>query len=121
MAESNRIRDLYVFLQSKGYEVYFPGQKTTECVRPYIVIKDEGLTQFMQFSSDIRLYAIMCYMPYNRFTELETMVDAVKEAMKEIFPLFVSTRFETPSFYDDTVKAYMVSIQYRVAKKFYHQ
>lgn len=121
MAEANRIQDLYVHLESKGYEVYFPGQKTTECLKPYIVIKDEGLTQFQQYSSDIRLYAVMCYVPYARFTDLETMVDTVKDRMKELYPMFVSTRFETPSFYDDTVKAYMISIQYRVAKKFYHQ
>lgn len=120
MAESNRIEDLYVHLQSHGYEVYFPGQKTTECLKPYVVIKDEGLTQFQQFSSDIRLYAIMCYVPYRGFSHLETMVDEVKDVMKALFPMFVSTRFETPSFYDDAVNAYMVSIQYRVAKKFYN-
>jgi hypothetical protein len=116
----SRIADLREHLESKGYEVYYPAQKVGECKRPYVVVKDEGLTQFQQFSSDIRLYAIMCYVPAARFGDLELMVDKLKEDMKPIYPMYVSTRFETPSFYDDEVKAYMISVQYRNAKKFYN-
>lgn len=120
MADS-RMEDLRDHLTNNGYDVYYPAQKTGECRAPYVVVKDEGLTQFQQFSSDIRLYAIMCYVPFVRFGDLEPMVDRVKWIMKSKYPLFVSTRSETPSFYDDSVKAYMISIQYRNAKKFYNK
>lgn len=112
MAES-RLLDLYEFLQSKGHEVYFPAQKTGECKKPYLVIKDEGLSRFQQFSSKLQMYSIMAFVPGVRFGDLEPLIDRVDEEMKELFPLFVSTFFRTPSFYDDTVKGYMISSQYR--------
>lgn len=33
--------------------------------------------------------------------------------MRSLYPLFVLTGFETAAYYDDTVKAHMVSIEYR--------
>lgn len=116
----SRMTDLRDHLEAAGYEVYFPGQKVGECKKPYIVIKSEGLTQVQQLSSDFRLYAIMCYVPHRRFSDLEDMVEDVKEHMKGIYPVFVSTRFETPDFYDTDINAHMISIQYRNVKKFYH-
>jgi hypothetical protein len=117
----SRLTDLYEFLEGRGYEVYFPGQKVGECKKPYVVIKDEGLIQVQQFSSDFRLYGIMCFVPLARFADLEVMVDQLKDHMKELYPFFVSTRNETPSFLDEAVKAHMISVQYRISKKFYHK
>lgn len=113
---TSRIQDIYNHLKSKGHEVYFPAQKTGECKKPYLVIKDEGLTQFQQFSTNTRLYAILVYVPASRFGDIEPLVDRIDKEMLEMYPMVKTTHFHTPSFYDDVVKAYMISSQYSVYK-----
>lgn len=114
--EASRLLDIYKFLQSKGHEVYFPAQKVGECKKPYIVIKDEGLTQLLNFSSKLQLYSIMAFVPGTRFGDLEPLINQVDEEMKELFPMIKSTNFRTPSFYDDVIKGHMISSQYRNAR-----
>lgn len=120
MPESTRYKDLFVFLKSKGFSVYSPAQKQGECISPYLVIKDAGVVQFGDFSSVQCLYDIMCYVPKERFTQLEEYVHSVEESMKELYPVFRSAHYRTASFYDDTVKAHMVSTQYVNYKKFHN-
>lgn len=114
----SRLIDVYKFLESKGYEVYFPAQKTTEAKTPYIVVRDEGGSRLQQFSSWQYLYSLLVYMPYARFGDLEPLVEKIKIDMKEMQPMIMPTHFQTPSFPDDGVKAYMISIQYRNVRKF---
>lgn len=120
MPEKSRIRDLRKHLEDKGYDVYFPAQKIGECTAEYIVVKNEGLTQVQGFSSDQRLYTIMVYVPVNNYSRAEELIDEIKIHMREIFPTFVSMRFETPPFFDDIPKAWMSSMQYRNNKQFFN-
>jgi beta-galactosidase GanA len=113
----NRWQDLYKHLQSKGYDVYSPFQKEGDCITPYIVVKNSGSSQHRSFSTDVDLYTIMCYVPRDEYSKLETFVVNVKKAMKDIYPLFIPTGSQTPSFYDDTYKAHMISIDYKNYKK----
>lgn len=113
----SRLQDLYRHLKSKGFDVYFPGIKSGECTKPYIVIKNDGGTKHTSFSTNVDLYSIMCYVPKQSYSKLEPYVMSVKMAMKEIIPLFHEHGQETPSYYDDSVKAHMVSIEYRNYKK----
>lgn len=117
MAQTTRFKDVYKHLSDNGVEVYYPTQKKGECVAPYTVIKDAGTTQFNSFSSTQALYDVMCYVPKDRFTLLEEYVAQVKELMKQLRPMIMPTYFETASFYDDNVKAHMISIQYRNNRK----
>ncbi len=117
MWEATRLMDIYKHLQKSGFEVYFPGQKQTECKKPYIVIKDAGTVQYNTYSSTQTTYYVMCYMPREHFTKLEQFVTDVKEAMKELQPMIMPLYTETASFYDDSVKAYMISVSYRIMKK----
>jgi hypothetical protein len=59
----------------------------------------------------------MCYVPKQSYSTLEPMVQEVKEHMKELVPIFHPQGQETPSYYDDSVKAHMVSIEYKNYKK----
>ena len=38
-------------------------------------------------------------------------------ALKALEPMLMPTHYETPSFYDDTLKAHMISVQYRNYRK----
>lgn len=117
MAET-RLKDLRKHLEAKQHTVFFPGQKQGECDSEYLVVRDGGLTQYQQTSSDMRLYEILAFVPKDMYSSLEVLIDQVKQDMKEVYPTFVSMHYETPPFYDDTVEAWMSSVQYRNMKQF---
>lgn len=119
MAEKTRFMDIYKHLLNRGIEAYGPAQKQGECTKPYTVVKDAGTTQYNNFSSTQTLYDVMCYVPKDHFTELEQYVAQVKAVMDELRPMIMPIHSETASFYDDSVKGYMISIQYRNMRKFY--
>lgn len=105
-------QDIFRHLKSGGFDVYSPGQHEGECITPYIVVKDAGTSQFREFSSTQNLYDLLCYMPKDRFSELEDFVLSVEKRMKGMFPRVRPANYKTASFYDDTVRGHMVSIQY---------
>lgn len=107
-----RWQDIYLKLKEKGIDVYAPSQKIGECQKKYVVVSDAGTSQYQQYSSTQTLYDIMCYVPRNERSTLENFVEEVKNAMKELHPMIRDNHFETAEFYDDTVKAHMISRQY---------
>lgn len=112
----SRLTDIYTHLTAEGFEVYFPQQKKGECLKPYVVVKDSGTSQLYDFSSTLTLYELLCYVPEKNYTSLETFKEAVKTSMKKLHPMIRYTKYETPPFYDDLVKAHMTSVQYSNAR-----
>lgn len=117
MAAASRIQDIYLHLKEKGFEVYFPAQKVGECLSSYVVVKDATTSQYLQYSSTVTYYDIMCYIPKDHFSDLEPFVEEVKLAMKDLIPMIKPTHSQTQSFYDDSVKGHMISIQYKNYRK----
>lgn len=113
----SRAVDIYNWLRDNGIDVYFPGQKQTECFAPYVVIKDAGTYQYNNMSSTQTLYDIMCYVPQNKFSDLEPFVEQVKALMSELKPMLIPLHYETAPFLDDSVSAHMKSVQYRNMRK----
>lgn len=110
-------QDVFMHLKENDFDVYSPGTKLGECSKPYIVIKNNGGSKHDSFSTYVDLYSIMCYVPKNNYSYLEVFVNEVKRAMKELMPLVKPTGQQTPSYYDDTYKAHMISIEYKNYKK----
>lgn len=108
---------IFTHLSTGGMQAYPPAQKVGECTEPYVVVKDDGASAYRNVSSTINYYTIMCYVPKETFSSLEPFVEQVKGIMKGLKPMVMPTDLQTPSFYDDTYKAYMISIQYRNFKK----
>lgn len=108
----DRIERLYLHLKEKAFEVYTPGQKQGECKKKYVVVKYDGAYKLNSFSSSQDTYSVMCYVPKQKYSELEEYIEEVYKAIKEMYPLFKSTGERTPSFYDDGVKAHMVSMTF---------
>ena len=75
-------QSIFRHLKKEGFEVYSPGMKTGECTSKYIVVKNDGSSRHTSFSTDVDLYAVMCYVPKDNYSELESYVQQVKEAMK---------------------------------------
>lgn len=98
-----------------GIDTYAPAAKTGDCKKPYCVLKDSGSSQIGSFSSEYHFYDLMCYVPRNKYTQLHEFVQQCKEVMKNapIYPMLIPTGVETPSFFDDSYNAHMISIQYR--------
>lgn len=109
----SRWKDIYDLLKSKGFDVYSPAQHEGECISRYIVVK-VGTSQAESngFSTNQKQYDIMMYVPKDEYSTLEGFVEEVEEAMKDLYPMLKPMRYESGSFYDDTVKGHMVSVQY---------
>lgn len=116
--EDSRWQDLYLFLTSKGYDVYTPGQKEGECLSKYIVVKYAGSVKADMISSRRDLYDLILYVPKANYSQLEPFVQQVISVMKEIEPLFMPyDNQQDTSYFDDSVKAHFVSIVYMNYKK----
>lgn len=116
--EDSRWQDLYLFLTSKGYDVYTPGQKEGECLSKYIVVKYAGSVKADMISSRRDLYDLILYVPKVNYSQLESFVQQVISDMKEIEPLFMPyDNQQDTSYFDDSVKAHFVSIVYMNYKK----
>ena len=113
----SRWQDIFSHLEKSGFDVYPPAVKAGECTSKYIVVKNDGSTRHANISTDDDFYAVMCYVPKSSYSTLEPFVQAVKRAMKELEPMILPYGSQTPSYYDDSYKAHMVSIQYKNYKK----
>ena len=116
-AAASRWQDIFNHLQTAGFDVYPPGIKLGECTDEYIVVKNDGSTRHSTYSTDVDMYAVMCYVPKTQYSKLEPLVQRVKKAMKGLEPLIVPYGSQTPSYYDDGLKAHMISIEYVNYKK----
>lgn len=114
---STRWQDIHHHLKDNGFDVYPPGVKQQECTSPYVVVKHDGSTRYAGISTNIDLYSVMVYVPHEQYSELEVQIQRVKEVMKKLEPMILPYGSQTPSFYDDAVKAHMVSIEYKNYKK----
>lgn len=113
----SRWQDIFLHLKKVGFDVYSPGTKVGECTKEYIVVKNDGSSKLPTVSSDSDLYAVMCYVPKESYSRLEPMVQEVKKAMKGLEPMILPYGSQTPSYYDDSYKAHMISIEYKNYKK----
>lgn len=115
--KASRWQDLYTHLKSFDFDVYSPGVKLGECEAPYLVIKQDGGSFHTFASTYVDLYTIMIFVPKEQYSLLDVTLQSVKHAMKFIEPLFYPTGAQTPSYYDDSIKAHMISITYKNYKK----
>lgn len=113
----SRWQDIFLHLKKAGFDVYSPGTNVGECTKEYIVVKNDGSSKHTTVSSDNDLYAVMCYVPKENYSRLEPMVQEVKKAMKGLEPMILPYGSQTPSYYDDSYKAHMISIEYKNYKK----
>lgn len=113
----NVLRSIYDVLKKNDIDVYFPGQHNGECVKEYVVVKSAGVNDEIIVSSERPLYDIMLYVPENKYSSLESSLQKVKQNLKELYPLISYTGVQTESYYDESVKGHMISVQYQGIRK----
>lgn len=111
------LEDIYDTLKENGFETYYPSQKVGECKSEYVVIKKEGSSQHGTFKTDDDQYSILCYVPQTRYGDLERLLLKVKSTMKKIYPRVIPLGSQSPSYYDELIKAHMITIYYKNYKK----
>ena len=79
----------------------------------YVVLGDGGRYQAGTNSSQTVLIDVMCYVPGSRFTDLDGYASLIKGSINELFPLVIPTGNETQAFYDESIKGWMKSVEYR--------
>lgn len=117
MMTNSRLKDIYNVLKEKGYDVYFPEQKKGECTSSYIVIASAGRTDLVDISSSQDLYDIMVYVPKDKYSTLDPLVDEVEEALDDLFPMIRPVHFRTSPYFDTDVQGHMISTQFYNYKK----
>lgn len=115
--EDTRLKDIFMHLKKRGFEVYLSGIKTGECTSKYVVVKESVMSQVPNRSSVVQYYDVLCYVPQNTPSQLALFLDEAAECMKGLQPMIMPTYQRTEPFFDDSVKAYMSSMTYRNYRK----
>ena len=77
-----------------------------------------GKSTFLRvLSKDLEPDTGFVYVPENEYTKLETNVFAIKQELKKLYPRIMYAGNETESFYDEQIKAHMISFQYYGIRK----
>lgn len=114
---NSRWEDIFKHLERSGFDVFPPGVKVGDCTDPYVVVTISSSTQHSSFSTNVDLYSVLCYVPKQSYSKLEPLVRSVEKAMVELKPMILPYGQKQSSFYDDSIKAHMVSIMYKNYKK----
>ncbi|AKA70134.1 hypothetical protein [Clostridium scatologenes] len=107
-------RRTYDYLKENNIDVYSIGQKTGECKKEYVVIKENGTSgnEYIGYG----LIDIIIFFPINRFSEMELYVKQIRKLLKDLKFLQFTGNI-TPGIVDTDVKGYTTSIQYQIFKK----
>lgn len=111
----SRLEDIMDFLISQGYSVFATGAHKGQVSSPYIVVKPTRANRYLQYSSVIQYYDILIYG--RTLTETNKLANEVDKKMEQLRPMIVCTYNRQEAFYDDDVKGYMISMEYRNMKK----
>lgn len=117
MANNSRWADIFRHLKTDGFDVRSPGQSVGECKDKYIIVKFDGESQHVNFSTNDTFYGLLCYVPNNRYSEIDEFVREVQKSMKKLEPMVRPTNEVSSSFYDDKFNAWYVSIGYKNYKR----
>ncbi len=114
---STRLEDIYTCLKNSGIDVYLQGQHKGECRNNYAVVKPGVAVPYLQLSTNVHYYDVLCYVPESHPTEIERFKDTVKRAMLGLYPMIQFADNESTPYFDDAVKGWMVDLTYKNYRK----
>lgn len=115
MEFKNRYEDIMDFLISEKYDVFAAGVHKGQVTSPYVVVKPTRGIKLFNYSSVIQYYDILIYG--RTLTETVRLADEINKKMEQLRPMIICTYNQTEPFYDDDVKGFMISTEYRNVKK----
>lgn len=107
------------WLTQHGFDAYLPSQHEGICTSPYVVVKPNGDSNYNDFSTIQCGYDLLCYVPREKGSYLEDYVEFVRKSLKDLatYIMIRDDHTSTSHYYDDDVKAHMISIQFTVYRK----
>ncbi len=100
-------------LIENGIDAYPPATHEGECLSPYVVVKQYGSTQIVNFSSERVYYLFLLYVPRNQYSMLEDFENKVKAVLDgELYPMLMPSGSKEADYYDDNYHAHMRSFMY---------
>lgn len=95
-------------LIANGIEAYPPATKKGECLRKYVVVKQDGSSQINGYSSRRVYYRFLLYVPRNEYSELSKFEKEVKTVLDEqLYPLIKPSGQTETDFYDDNINGHL--------------
>lgn len=113
----NRLENIYDCLSQAGIPVYLQGQHQGHCTSSYVVVKPGVVTKYLQLSTNVAYYELLCYTPADYPAEIERFKERVKQAMLDISPMVKPSNMETAPYFDESVQGWMVDITYQNYRK----
>lgn len=108
----NKLKIIRDKLVSANIETYWPGQKQGECKKRYVVVRYAGSIDSVNISSSQQIIDILCYLPSDVYSQVESFPKEIEAILDELYPLLRPTNTKTAPFYNDSTKSYMVSLQF---------
>lgn len=102
---------IFDLLKENGFNVFAPNTHKGECVEDYLVLKETMASKFANYSTQVVLYDVLCYA--KNYTDSLKLKEKVRATMLKIQHTVKPTDNETEPFFDDDVKGYMTSVEYR--------
>lgn len=100
---------------SKVAKVRQLSNRENEITEPTLILSKKSLTGSTSNSlAGYQYWEVMCYVPSTSMLALDDLVNQVDTKLKSLDVELTFTR--TPEFYDDVLKAYMISIEFRTIK-----
>lgn len=108
------VEAIILVLKENGIEAYPPVTKQGICTKEYVVVKNSGASQIGSFSSEVHYTDVLCYVPQNKYTELEKFKNRVKQIIhNNLYPRVMEAGSETSDYFDEEIKGHMVSFMLR--------
>ena len=104
----------YEHLKNSGFEVYSIGQHKGICEKPYIVVKENGLSMVTGNLTN-EIVELLVYYPVGYYTQLEGYKKRLLNTMKKVKG-FRRVIDPMPTIIDDDKKAYTTSYYFRKIK-----
>jgi len=105
-------------LKGHGIEVKSPGVEYGDVITKFVVVNYYGASSLGSFSSEQVVYDLDVYVPQKRYSELEPFIFEVKQAMEDLRPMLKLNGYESPSYYDDSIKGHVVTIEYSMYRTY---
>lgn len=118
MPETTRLEDIFLHLKSAGIDVYLQGQHTGDCLDNYVVVKPGIVMPYLQTSTNICYYELLLYVPEKFPTQVERFKEQIKQIMLGLHPVIRYGNSESPPYFDEEVKGWMVDLTYTNYKKY---
>ena len=115
---ASRWQDIVACLKEHGIEVRSPGVEIGDVTKKFVIVTYYGASSYLTYSSEKAVYDVTVYIPRANYSELEPYIQQVKDAMEDLRPMLKLNGYESPSFYDDTIKAHVVDIEYSAFRTF---